>query len=84
MTIRTQKLIQSKVYDQLTYLASIYVPYTFYAARFGSENVEALQRDLVPEERERFYFDLRAFSWDDYLTKVHIPGLRKFVLKGRS
>jgi hypothetical protein len=55
-----------------------------YGGRFDSSNVERLLAEMSAEERARFHFEVRRVFWMDYVTNVHIPGLRKHVLKGRG
>ncbi|GJP51989.1 hypothetical protein CLOM_g11113 [Closterium sp. NIES-68] len=73
-----------KTAQQLSYLAKLYEPYTFYAARFDASNTERLFSLMSEEEQRQFDFDLRAIDWHSYLCDVHLPGLRKYVLKGRG
>lgn len=40
--------------------------------------------DMSAEEKAAFHFDVRSIDWTDYITNVHIPGLRKHVMKGRG
>ncbi|CAD6202266.1 unnamed protein product [Miscanthus lutarioriparius] len=70
--------------EQTVHLGSIYQPYTFYGGRFDNGNTEALFAAMSPAERARFHFDVRSVDWRDYITNVHIPGLRKHVMKGRG
>ena len=81
---RKQALINSKTYEQLEHFADIYSPYTFYKGRFGASNTMELHRSLSEEEQAKFNFNLQSVDWRAYLCDVHIPGLRKFVLKGRG
>ena len=37
--------------------------------------------EMSVQERAMFHFDMRSIDWMDYITNVHIPGLRKHVLK---
>lgn len=39
---------------------------------------------MSAEEKKIFGFDVGSIDWGDYITNVHIPGLRKHVLKGRG
>jgi fatty acyl-CoA reductase len=39
---------------------------------------------MSAEEKAAFHFDVRSIDWTDYITNVHIPGLRKHVMKGRG
>ncbi|CAN6285566.1 unnamed protein product [Urochloa humidicola] len=70
--------------EQAVYLGNIYQPYTFYGGRFDNANTEALLAAMSPAEKARFHFDVRNVDWTDYITNVHIPGLRKHVMKGRG
>eukprot|EP00850_Spirogloea_muscicola_P025272 SM002623S09864 [mRNA] locus=s2623:831:1338:- [translate_table: standard] len=79
-----RNMLMSKTFQQLTYLAKIYAPYTFYSCRFDASNTENLYNELSPEDKRRFNFDLRRIDWQEYITKIHLPGLRKYVLKGRG
>lgn len=36
------------------------------------------------EERRAFGFDVGGIRWKDYISTVHIPGLRRHVMKGRG
>nr|CAB3501906.1 unnamed protein product [Digitaria exilis] len=74
----------AKSVEQTVYLGSIYQPYTFYGGRFDNGNTEALFAAMSPAEKARFHFDVRSVDWTDYITNVHIPGLRKHVMKGRG
>ncbi|KAL6841044.1 hypothetical protein ACP4OV_029013 [Aristida adscensionis] len=74
----------SRAREQMLQLGRMYEPYTFYGARFDSANTAALLAEMSPEERESFPFDVRGVDWEDYITNVHIPGLKKHILKGRG
>mmetsp|Transcript_8948 Transcript_8948/g.29613 ORF Transcript_8948/g.29613 Transcript_8948/m.29613 type:complete len:137 (+) Transcript_8948:141-551(+) len=81
---RKNGIILQKTYEQLSYFAQIYAPYTFYECRFDASNTMELFSRLSSEEKARFNFDLDTIDWEHYLVDVHIAGLRKYVLKGRS
>uniref|UniRef100_A0A0A8Z8U7 Fatty acyl-CoA reductase C-terminal domain-containing protein n=1 Tax=Arundo donax TaxID=35708 RepID=A0A0A8Z8U7_ARUDO len=76
--------LRAKTIEHVIHLGRIYEPYTFYGGRFDSANTEALFMEMSEEERARFHFDARSIDWMDYFTEVHIPGVRKHVMKGRS
>ncbi|KAM0943970.1 putative oxidoreductase [Dioscorea sansibarensis] len=80
---KLQNLCMKSV-DQAKYLASIYKPYTFYGGRFDNTNTQQLMQEMSEEERRQFGFDVGAIDWKDYITNVHIPGLRRHVMKGRG
>lgn len=73
-----------KAVEQAKYLASIYEPYTFYSGRFDNSNTQKLMESMSEDERRNFGFDVRSIDWKDYISSVHIPGLRRHVMKGRG
>ncbi|XVE75779.1 hypothetical protein DITRI_Ditri12bG0120000 [Diplodiscus trichospermus] len=82
----SQKLesICRKSVEQAEYLANIYEPYTFYGGRFDNGNTERLMEIMSEEEKKNFGFDVESIDWKDYIKNVHIPGLRRHVMKGRG
>ncbi|OAY80869.1 Fatty acyl-CoA reductase 2, partial [Ananas comosus] len=78
------KNICTKSVEQAIYLANIYEPYTFYGGRFDNTNTENLMDEMSEDEKRSFPFDVRSIDWKEYISKVHIPGLRKHVMKGRG
>ncbi|XP_042515249.1 fatty acyl-CoA reductase 2, chloroplastic-like [Macadamia integrifolia] len=81
---RKLEIVRKKTTEQAKYLANIYEPYTFYGGRFDNTNTEKLMEELSEEERKNFGFDVRSIDWQHYISKIHIPGLRKHVMKGRG
>ncbi|KAL5545600.1 hypothetical protein UlMin_005287 [Ulmus minor] len=77
------KLFQ-KLEMQAKHLANIYEPYTFYGGRFDNSNTQRLMDIMSDEEKRNFGFDVQSIDWKDYITNVHIPGLRRHVMKGRG
>ncbi|CAI9779415.1 unnamed protein product [Fraxinus pennsylvanica] len=77
------KSICKKSVEQAKYLANIYEPYTFYSGRFDNSNTKRLMGYMSKEESHQFGFDVESIDWQDYISKVHIPGLRRHVTKGR-
>ncbi|CAM8892071.1 unnamed protein product [Rhodiola kirilowii] len=67
--------------DHFYHLAKIYEPYMFYRGWFDSSNTENLIQEMSIEEQGKFWFNVRNLNWKDYFLNVHIPGLRKHVLK---
>ncbi|MED6106225.1 Fatty acyl-CoA reductase 2 [Stylosanthes scabra] len=82
----SQKLetICRKSVEQAKYLANIYEPYTFYGGRFDNSNTQRLMESMSEEEKRDFGFDVKNIDWGSYITNVHIPGLRRHVMKGRG
>ncbi|VFQ73962.1 unnamed protein product [Cuscuta campestris] len=73
-----------KSVEQAKYLASIYEPYTFYGGRFDNSNSQKLMECMSKDERWQFGFDVESLDWKHYISNVHIPGLRRHVMKGRG
>lgn len=40
--------------------------------------------EMSEEERREFGFDVGGIDWKEYISNVHIPGLRRYVMKGRG
>ncbi|XP_077210012.1 jojoba acyl CoA reductase-related male sterility protein [Tasmannia lanceolata] len=76
--------ICKKSVEQAKYLANIYKPYTFYSGRFDTTNTQKLMEDMSEEEKKSFGFDVGSIDWKDYIPNIHIPGLRRHVMKGRG
>lgn len=53
-------------------------------SRFDNSNTQRLMECMSKEERWQFGFDVESIDWKDYISNVHIPGLRKHVMKGRG
>ncbi|XP_042481307.1 fatty acyl-CoA reductase 2, chloroplastic-like [Macadamia integrifolia] len=81
---RKFKIACKKSMEQAKYLANIYEPYTFYGGRFDNTNTERLMEELSEEETRSFGFDVRSIDWQHYVSNIHIPGLRRHVMKGRG
>ncbi|KAK4743087.1 hypothetical protein SAY87_001088 [Trapa incisa] len=80
-----QKLetIQRRNVDSLIRLAKTYEAYTFYQAWFQNENTQKLMKEMSTEEMQTFLVDLKSIDWKNYFMNIHIPGLRRHVLKER-
>ena len=68
-------------YEKLYYYGAIYEPYLNQACRFETDNTAQLFDSLSEEEKQVFSFDVRRLNWRHYLQNVHIPGVRKHILK---
>ncbi|KAJ4823884.1 Fatty acyl-CoA reductase 2 [Turnera subulata] len=78
------EFICRKSVEQAKYLANIYEPYTFYGGRFDNSNTQRLMERMSEIEKRKFGFDVGSIDWREYITNVHIPGLRRHVMKGRG
>ncbi|TQD99045.1 hypothetical protein C1H46_015312 [Malus baccata] len=50
-------------------------------AKFDNSNTERMMERMSEEEKRKFGFDVGSIDWKDYITNVHIPGLKRHVLK---
>ena len=55
-----------------------------YFYRFDNSNTRQLHEDLSTKEKQVFGFNFNDIDWETYIKRIHIPGLRKHVLKGRG
>jgi long-chain acyl-CoA synthetase len=67
--------------EQAVYLGDLYAPYTHLACTFETRRFRELQAGLDAGDRARFPCDARAINWQEYVLGIHIPGLKKFVLR---
>ena len=68
-------------HEKLYYYGEIYEPYLNLNCRFGIENTMGLLDHMSREEREVFNFDVTRLNWRHYIQNIHIPGVKKFILK---
>lgn len=40
--------------------------------------------EMSEEERRSFEIDASNINWKDYLTRIHISGVKKHVLEGKK
>jgi long-chain acyl-CoA synthetase len=78
--LRRRLAVRRAGLDLLLYYIDIYTPYTTIESRYHARNTAALWASLSPEEQKQFPFDPTVIDWLDYISNVHIPGLKKYVL----
>ena len=66
---------------RLLYYTDIYHPYTNLGCSFEALHTRQLFESLPPEEQQLFGMDSRRIDWEEYLQRIHLPGLRKHVLR---
>ena len=59
----------------------LYGTYTRLSFEFETGKTEALFHSLDPSDQRRFNFDVSRFGWRHYLQNVHIPGIKRHILK---
>ena len=67
--------------DRLYYYGEIYEPYLNIDCRFEVDSTMALYESLDEDERRAFHFDVTQLNWRHYVQNVHIPGIKRYILK---
>ncbi|KAG2580683.1 fatty acyl-CoA reductase 1-like [Panicum virgatum] len=73
----------NRKYKFVMHLVDVYGPFAFFKGCFDDMNLERLRLTMAmktPEDR-MFNFDPKTIDWDDYFTKIHIPGVLKYLCK---
>ncbi|KAJ4847376.1 hypothetical protein Tsubulata_118019 [Turnera subulata] len=73
-----------KIVMRSTYLAEIYIDYVCGKVRFDSGNTRKLLENMSTQEKEDFGFDLGDINWRHYFVDLHIPSIRRRILKEAS
>ena len=72
---------RSSSIKRLLYLADLYETYMSATSVFDTTNTQRLLDDLDSSDRTTFDFDVKQIDWRAYIQDVHIPGLRRHVLR---
>jgi len=72
---------RSTTTKRLLYLADLYTGYANADSVFDMSNTDGVLDELNDRDRATLDFDVRRIDWRTYLQNVHIPGLRRHVLK---
>lgn len=68
-------------YEMLYYYGEIYEPYLNLDCRFEVDHTLGLFHSLSEEEKSTLNFDVTRLNWRHYVQNVHIPGIKKYILK---
>ncbi|KAJ4847379.1 hypothetical protein Tsubulata_318019 [Turnera subulata] len=74
----------NKIVMRSTYLAEIYKDYVCGKVRFDSGNTKKLLENMSTQEKMDFGFDLGNINWRHYFVDLHIPSIRRRILKEAS
>ena len=66
---------------RVLYYADLYHPYTHLQCAFETKHTRELYERMSPDEQRTFSTDVTCIHWPTYVSDVHIPGLRRHVLK---
>ncbi|MFQ5929074.1 MAG: AMP-binding protein, partial [Acidobacteriota bacterium] len=82
-TQKAKRKISAKrtAYERLYYYGEIYQPYLNSECHFKVDNTLRLYNSLNEEEKRVFNFDITRLNWRHYIQNVHIPGVKKYILK---
>lgn len=70
-----------QAFDKLYYYGEIYEPYLNIDCRFDVDRTMELFGSLDEDERKAFPFDVTRLNWRHYVQNVHIPGIKRYILK---
>jgi long-chain acyl-CoA synthetase len=68
-------------FQKLYYYGEIYQPYLNLNCRFETSNTVDLFQALSEDDQLLFPFDVTRLNWRHYIQNVHIPGVKKYILK---
>ena len=66
---------------RMLYYATIYSPYTVLSCQFEMTRTYELFESLSAEDQMVFNCDVSRIRWPEYIQTIHIPGLKRHVLK---
>lgn len=75
-----------KITDALNITHNLSVVFSFYTSPrycFHSEKLVGLASRMSESDRERFPVDAQIIDWQEYVCKIHVPGLNKYALRDR-
>ncbi|RKU27910.1 hypothetical protein C6499_10935 [Candidatus Poribacteria bacterium] len=78
---RRQLALKLSGVKTLLHYIRIYAPYTRTNFEFETKKMCGLYDALSPIEQQRFNFDVSRIHWKRYFKEIHIPGIKKHVLK---
>ena len=78
---RRQLVLKQSGIKALLHYIRIYAPYTRTNFEFETEKTQELYDALSPTEQQRFNFDVSRIHWKRYFQEIHIPGIKRHVLK---
>lgn len=73
--------VMKSAISRMLYYAAIYSPYTSLECTFETDRTVRLHERLDPEDRLLFNGDVSRIHWKTYFQEIHIPGLKRHVLK---
>ena len=78
---RRQLVLKQSGIKALLHYIRIYAPYTRTNFEFETQKMQGLYEALSPTEQQQFNFDVSQIHWKRYFQEIHIPGIKRHVLK---
>ncbi len=78
---RRQLILKQSGVKALLHYIRIYAPYTRTSFEFETKKTQGLYDALSPTEQQHFNFDVSKIHWKRYFQEIHIPGIKRHVLK---
>ncbi|KAK0176563.1 hypothetical protein PV328_000684 [Microctonus aethiopoides] len=69
-----------RVQDKVSWGLKLVQYYTIKPWIFRNDGMKELRQQLLPVDKEVFFMDTTAFTWDDYM-KAYVLGARQYILK---
>ncbi|MBT5832399.1 MAG: hypothetical protein HOH77_19585, partial [Candidatus Latescibacteria bacterium] len=79
--LRRQLSLLDATLDNARALSEIYSTYVQISCEFQTGHMQALYAGMDAEDREIFNCDVSRIDWPTYIQDIHIPGLKRHVLK---
>jgi nucleoside-diphosphate-sugar epimerase len=67
--------------QRLEQLSRLYTDYMRLHCQFTTDSTRRLYRSLSSEDQRQFFFDASTIDWRQYIQEVHLPGVRRHVMK---
>ena len=67
--------------QRVLYYIDLFSPYTHLECRFQTAATRSLYESLPAAEQVIFDMDVTQIDWPEYYARIHLPGLRRHVLK---
>jgi nucleoside-diphosphate-sugar epimerase len=67
--------------ERLEHYSRLYADYTRLYCQFTTESTRRLFRSLSGLDQRKFFFDPSAIDWRKYIQEIHLPGVRRHVMK---
>jgi nucleoside-diphosphate-sugar epimerase len=79
--LRRELTAQRLRLERLAHYSQLYGNYARLYCRFTTDNTRDLFRSLSSDEQSALFFDPTAIEWQKYIRDIHLPGVKRHVLK---